>query len=267
MEDEKIIKSEELKKAGGAKKSFPFVVVLFSSVLIFFVIQGILLWKHHSISAYNVSTPAYDNVTGSVRGIVIRDEACIASQDSGYVTLYKQDGDFVSEGDTLLLSSPESHLNETIRAIASQNDFSNQSLRKITDTLKSDAAGYDSENFESVFEMKTNIQEAVFSRLLTDNSSFETYLKTMSVSRLTAKESGFFMSWTDGFEVLSVDRLSSDMVQGRNYHRDTVRSGERRNLTDPVGKIALDNKFEIAFLIDDAVYSIYQQKKNLTIRT
>jgi hypothetical protein len=73
-----------------------FVTVVFALVLVFFAVQGLILLRHHSVSAYNVGMPGSDNVAGTKRGMILRDERVLTASYDGYVNFFQTNGEWVS---------------------------------------------------------------------------------------------------------------------------------------------------------------------------
>lgn len=270
MEENQIIEQKELKKAGrGETKKISRVYFFMGFVALFFIIQGFLLLKNHSVSAYNIGIPDSDNVTGTYKGIVLLNETPVTVDRDGEVLFYASLGEWVSKGNYLITVDKEGNLTKTLREhFYGLDTLSYDSRLEIQKAVKSAVSEYDATDFSTVHSAKEHIDEMVFRSLLRDGGEdAKEFLGSMDLFAFEAPESGFFLNWIDGLEGKDVSELTGAELRGQNHQVKPVTNGDKVSRDEPVVKLVTDNKMVIAFPLTEAEARKYQTKASLTIKT
>ena len=75
-----------------------FVGVVFILIFVYLVIQGVLFLRRNNVQAYNIGSAASDQVTGTFRGMILRDEVLVGAEDDGYISYYATSGERLKNG-------------------------------------------------------------------------------------------------------------------------------------------------------------------------
>ena len=257
-------------KLRSKRRRYPitFVTVVFFLVLVFFAVQGIILLRHHSVSAYNVGMPGSDNVAGTYRGMILREEKVLTASYDGYVNFFQTNGEWVSRDGYLATLDRYGDAVARIRARFFGMDVLNlSSKKKIRNVLKTAAESVDTADFASVYEARANVEETILSALVADSGSDLSEIFSAGVfETLKAPESGFFLNWTDGYEGVSEDSLRKKDFDPDRYSRKVIREGAQVAAGDVILKLAPDNRFRLVFLLSEDDLRVFSGKKNLTVR-
>ena len=271
MEEEKkepdIISRGEF-RAKRQRYPVTFVTVVFLLVLVFFVVQGIILLRHHSVSAYNVGMPGSDNVAGTYRGMILREEQVVTASTEGYVNFFRMSGEWVSRNGYLATLDRDGSAAERIRErFYGMDVLSASSTKKIRNILKNASGSIDTADFGTIFEARANVEETILSALVADSGSDLSELFPAGVfETLTAEESGFFLNWVDGYEGVSESELKKADFDSENYSVRVIREGSRLSAGETVLKIAPDNKFRLVFQLSEDDLRVLSGRKTITVR-
>ena len=252
------------------QKRYPvtFVTVVFILVLVFFAVQGINLLRHHSVSAYNVGMPGSDNVAGTYRGMILREERVVAASYDGYVNFFQTNGEWVSQNGYLATLDRDGSAAERIRnKFYGMDILSASSTKKIRAVLKTASESIDTSRFSSIYEARSDVEETILSALVRDSGSdYEEIFAAGVYETLNAPSSGFFLNWTDGYEGVSEDSLTKKDFDPERYTVSVVREGNKLSKGDTVLKLALDNKFRIVFPLAENDLRILSGRKSISVR-
>ena len=262
---------EEKEKIIRHPKRLPvtFVGIVFGLILVYLVVQGILFLVRDRNQAYNIGAADSDRAAGTFHGMILRDEICVGSEGSGYLSYYASGGDRLKAGTLVLTTDENGGLEERLHLLYSGKDvLDRDSLRRIREAITDADSQYDPVNFESALFVQTSVRAAVLNRLLEKGQkSVENILPEGSYTEQRTSESGFFLLWEDGYEGKTVQDLRASDFDPENYTGYRLHtSGETVKTGDFVYKLASDNKFTIVFLLSETDIDRLQNRKNLSIR-
>ena len=270
MDDNRIIGQEELRKSDTTKKRvWSPAILLFAVVIVFFIVQGIILLRHHSVSAYNIGIADSDNVAGTYRGLVLLTEETETAPTDGFITFFSAEGEWVSCGNYVMALDPTGSTREALRSRFYGLDVLSYGGRlQIQKAIKDALESYDSNDFSTISLAKSRIEEMVFHNLLKDGGEDAVgFFESMSLTAFQADQSGFFLNRTDGYESLTVADLTAAHFSERDYKAQIYVNGSHVKEGESVLSLVTDNFVTIAFLLTEDEARIYGQKTGLTIQT
>ena len=246
-----------------------FTLIIFSLVLVYFAVQGIIAMNRKVPEAYNIGAPDADNVSGSFTGIVLREEKVVLSDRAGYVNYYAISGERISSGAVACTIDGNGDLEKKLHELYyGQDVLTLKSKLKIQNTIRSASLTYDRTNFSTAYLSKANIKASVLQALIQDGGeSVIEGITDDSYKSYLMDESGFMILWSD--DLNGVTELSS--VSSEDFNLDLYtelgrESGEFISSGEFLYKEASDNKFMLAFLLSDDDMSSYSGKKTLSVR-
>ncbi len=247
-----------------------FVGVVFILIFVYLVIQGVLFLRRNNVQAYNIGSAASDQVTGTFRGMILRDEVLVGAEDDGYISYYATSGERLKNGSLVCTIDENGGLEERLHLLYTGKDvLSKDSLRRFRYTILDAKQTYDPMDFRTAMSAHTEIRAAVLSCLLSDD--YESVEKILPEGGFTAQEtksSGFFLLWEDGYEGKTpADLKAADFEKdktGYSYRQHV--SGDQIKRGETAYKLVTDNKFNIVFPLTEAMRISFSEKKNLTIR-
>ena len=257
-------------KLRSKRKRYPvtFVTVVFALVLVFFTVQGIILLRHHSVSAYNVGMPGSDNVAGTYRGMILREEKVLNESYDGYVNFFQTNGEWVSQNGYLATLDRDGTAAERIRSrFYGMNILSASSTKKIRTVLKNASESINTADFSTIYDARADVEENILAALVKDSGSdYADIFSTGVYETINAPESGFFLNWTDGYEGASEAGLTKKDFDPERYSVSVIREGNHLSKGDTVLKLALDNKFRLVFPLSEDDLRILSGRKSISVR-
>ena len=245
-----------------------FVTVVFVMLLIFLTVHVILFFVKKPMEVYNVGTPVSDNVSGSYRGVLLRDERAVGAPASGYVNYYAVNTERVAKGSLVLTLDEKGTLKDTLHEFYyNQEVLTLNSTKLIRNAIRSSSETVSVADFSSVYLAKAGIQSTVFECLLKDGG--ETFIKRMQDTVYVTAESedtGFFLTYLDGLEEKEPEMLSSLDFQESAYTRTTRYGNEKLTQGEFAYKLVLNNAFSLAFLLDEETAESLSSKTSLSVR-
>ncbi len=245
-----------------------FVTVVFALVLVFFAVQGLIILRHHSVSAYNVGMPGSDNVAGTKRGMILRDERVLTASYDGYVNFFQTNGEWVSRDGYLATLDRDGSAAERIRArFYGMDVLSAASKKKIRSVLKTASGSVDTSDFASIYSARADVEETILSALVADSGNdYDDIFSQGVFETVRAPESGFFLNWTDGYEGVAESELTGKDFDPERYTRTVIREGSQVASGEKILKLAEDNKFRLVFQMTEEDQRILSGKKRLSVR-
>ncbi|MBP5225631.1 MAG: hypothetical protein J6Z38_08650, partial [Lachnospiraceae bacterium] len=213
-------------------------------------------------------TPVSDNVSGQCRGILLRDETVVNAPASGYVNYYAVNSERLAKGSLVLTLDEQGTLKDKLHQFYyNQEVLTKGSTKMIRNVIRSSTDAITTADFSTVYFAKADIQSTIFECLLRDGG--DTFLKRMQdVNYVTVEteETGFFMTWKDGYEAVTAEDLRESDFDEDEYAR-TVRYGNEQLKTgDFAYKLAQDNAFTLAFLMDEELADTLRDRTSLSVR-
>ena len=245
-----------------------FVTAVFAMLFIFLVVHVILFLMKKPMEVYGVGTPVSDNVSGTFRGIVLRDEETVASPAGGYVNYYAVNTERVAKGALVMTLDEKGTLKDKLHEFyINQEVLTSSSTKMIRNILRSSGNSIDTTDFSSVYRAKADIQATVFECLLKDGG--EAFVKRMQDTVYTAvqtDQTGFFLTWRDGFEQKTAETVSSSDFNEAAYTRTDRYGNENLSAGEFAYKLALTNAFTLVFLPDEETAESLASKSALSVR-
>lgn len=220
--------------------------IVFGAIFVYMVISVILYLTTEHISTYQVTAgPLAKNQT--YVGIAIRDEEVISSNTGGFITYYARDNSRIKD-------------NGIVYGIGEQKQEDSQVV--ITDhvlsTLQTDmssfSSGFDTNEFHDLYRFKYEIEGK-----LLQNTGVVLPNQTVPVDNITvgnqtictSLSNGLILYSTDGFEEFSIDQVTKDSFNSKNYHLETLKTKERVEAGTPIYRIITDESWSVVIPLSD----------------
>ncbi len=245
-----------------------FVSVVFVFIAIYFAVQGIILLRHHSIEAYNVSVPSSDSLGATHEGILLRSETVYTSPEEGYVSFYSVSGEWMAREDLVASLDPAGDIENKLRTLYyGYSALSYASRVSVQKAIRNGVENYDPIHFETAVRAKSEVEAAVMNALLKDGGEeLKNRLNDLSYTAVKTGISGFFLNWTDGFENKTPEELRTEDFKSAGYEAAFVRGGSYLHQGDLLYKLATDNQFTLCFLPSDQEAASLSAKKTVSVR-
>lgn len=198
------------------------------------------------------------STNNTYEAIAIRDETIVNATDNGYVNYFAREGARVAVGDLVYTVDESGKLNDYIGISSTgENSLSQTDLAE----LKSDIVGFANSfdrrrNFNSVYdfkyEMEGNVLKLSNYNILESIESIQASELTGLIKQCTAVLPGIIIYSTDGYEDLTLEMITAEMFDKKNYEKTQLLSNDLVAAGDPVYKISSNEDWSLVIQVDKA---------------
>ena len=213
-------KSKQKQKKTSFKEMFSFNIgtIVFGAVFLYMIISVSLYLTQDHVSTYQVTAgPLAKNQT--YVGFAIRNEELLYSNTGGYVTYYASNNAKVKKNGIVygIGDSKEEEQSVTI------TDSVLESLRS---DMSSFSSGFDTNEYNDIYRFKYEIEGKLLQNngiVLPSGSTNEAQNITVGNQTIyTAPENGLILYSMDGYEDFSIDDVSENIFNSKNYHLENL---------------------------------------------
>lgn len=232
-------------------------MVIFAVIFIYIVICVFMYFTSKHIVWYEVQAGSL-STNNTYEAIAIRDETIVNATDNGYVNYFAREGARVAVGDLVYTVDESGKLNDYIGISSTgENSLSQTDLAE----LKSDIVGFANSfdrrrNFNSVYdfkyEMEGNVLKLSNYNILESIESIQASELTGLIKQCTAVLPGIIIYSTDGYEDLTLEMITAEMFDKKNYEKTQLLSNDLVAAGDPVYKISSNEDWSLVIQVDKA---------------
>lgn len=245
MEDNKIIQFPKMKKLN--------IGILIFFILIIFYLCGIMYsyFTSKHIVSYQVLNSSL-STESTYTGIALREETVYTAPRSGYLNYYARESSKIGHGN--LVYSIDS--DGTVKEMINNNLTDNQSslTEEELSLLKSEITGYVSNfspaNYEDTYQLKYTIQNDI-SKILSESLS-SNLQSGGNVYFSYADTPGYVVYSVDGYEELTVEQITEEIMTGRDYDKKNLLMGDEIQAGDVAYKLCTSENWSIVIECTEA---------------
>ncbi len=246
-------KSKNKKRQKVVKyKRKPRAAAAIFAVILFYIIAFIIMYMSKSkVQTYEVDLGSLTS-NATFTGIALRTEKIVNSNYSGNINYYQKEGGRVKVGDTVYTVDETGRVSQILSQYkkSDENSLSKQDLSTIKSMLNNFKANYDGSNFGDIYDLKTELNSAVLQSM---NESIIANLDSIVASTgsqnlfqtVAAEETGTVVYYTDGYEDITPENLTTDMFNKNNYKKNNLKTEDIVVKDNPAYKIITDETWYI----------------------
>ena len=232
-------------------------MVIFAVIFVYIVICIFMYFTAKHVVWYEVQAGSL-STNNIYEAIAIRDETIVNATDNGYVNYFAREGARVAVGDLVYTIDESGKLNDYLGTSSTgENSLSQTDLAE----LKSDIVGFANSfdrrrNFNSVYdfkyEMEGNVLKLSNYNILESIESIQSSDLAGLIKQCTAVMSGIIIYSIDGYEDLTLEMMTVEMFDKKNYEKTQLLSNELVAAGDPVYKISSNEDWSLVIHVDKA---------------
>lgn len=243
-----------------------FVVILFYMMYHLF---AYLTADHISVYEVEYGTIAESN---TYQGLLLRDEDVFFTDFGGEINYYLKDASKASVK-TLICSIDESgSISNLINQTAAGDiTLDPEATAAIAGTIRDYTTSYTGATFFRVYDFKDTVESEIMEAL--NLAALEEVTKSGLAPAgdgifhiVTAAEDGVAVYYVDGYEDITVDTFTPEMLNELNYDRTNLKTVSSVTPGNPIYKLLTNEDWNIVIPIDDTVFSAISEKTVLPIR-
>ncbi len=259
------------------KRELNLGIFLFAIVFIYLLVTIVLYFTGDRISVYEVREGSIvkDN---SYTGLIIRNEMTVNAESSGYVSYYQAENSKIKRGMNVYAVSPEKLDTTSGTSSAQENSTNGQSIMvnpevrsAITLQTQNFVEGYDSNEFNSVYSLRSEITTALqneFSATRTEQLDAVIAASGLSVSSYAAQQDGIIAFSIDGYEDLTVDTFTPSDFDKTKYEVSALSDQTKIQAGEPVYRMITSEDWSVIvpFTKETAVKLKHENVSGMKVR-
>lgn len=232
--------------------------MLIFAVIFFYVIYCVIMYFQSThIVRYEVKegSIATNNI---FRGLILRDETVIPTENAGYVNYFTYEGERVAKGDLVYTIDETGRLSEQISEQSiDENSLSDKELREFKSEIVNFVHGFEGEHYSGTYELKNTLHNTL---LKLANINMLEYIQNMNegsgiknvINYNSAPRTGIVTFWTDGYEGLTPDLVSADIFDEKKYEKKQVLNNVLLAAGEPAYKLSTNENWSIVIPVEPA---------------
>ncbi len=230
-------------------------LIIFGFIFIYIIASVVIYLKNEQITPYEVKTGSLA-VNNTYMGVALRNETIIQSANSGYINYYARENEKVASGSMIYTIDATGKLAELVAGTAGEgSSLSDEDLSELKTSIADFSTAFDSKKFQKTYDFKYEIEGTVLKlanyKVLSSLDSLANANLSDSVQFGYAPESGVLVYSVDGYESITVDNLTPELMDFENYSKQQFHSNDLVADTDPVYKLITDENWSLIIEIDE----------------
>lgn len=259
---------KQLNKSGKTMNRIE--LVIFGAMTLYIVGVIVMYLRLEPIQGYEIQMGTL-SVAKTYTGIAIRQEEILKSPYTGYINYYVREGERVSSRDTVYSIDESGKLTSLLNASdIGDATYTDEELGELRSEVIQYDRGYDSKDFNSVYDFKYNVEGAVIK--LVNTSMYENMEKLNQsslggmVSLCTAGKSGYVVYNTDGYETLTPEQITSELYDQSNYEKIRVNNNDLIEKNATVGKLVTDENWSLMIPVEKDRAEELEEKEYVEVK-
>ena len=191
------------------------------------------------------------------RGVIIRDETVVYSQSAGYANYYAREGERVAKNALVYIVDETGRFSEDLEAAAmGENRLTERELTEFRDEIINFVHEFDSTNYDNTYDIKYSLKNTVLklaNKSMLENISSLSGTSGVNINYFYAPATGIVSYWTDGYEELTAQDVTSDVFENKNkYEKKQMLNNSLMASGDAAYKICTSEKWSLVIPVEAA---------------
>lgn len=228
-------------------------MVIFAVIFVYIIICMFMYFTQKHIEGHQVLMGSL-STNNIYKGIALRDEEVITSTQAGYVNYYAREGERVGVGNLVYTLDESGRLADYLNTDVAGNTLTSKDLAELKSEILGFVNNFDQEYFSSVYDFKYTVQGTV---LKLANANILENIDTINqsgiaelISFCNAPDTGIVVYSVDGYEDKTVEQLTKEDFNPREYEKTQLISNELIAAGDPVYKLSTNEDWSIVIQTD-----------------
>ncbi len=241
-------------------------MVIFAVIFIYVVICVIMYFKTDHIVGYSVMEGSLTS-NNIYKGIALRDEKVVTSQDAGYINYFAREGERVAVRNLIYTVDETGRLADYIKASESgENSLSESDLAELKTEITSFTNRFDCRQFSDVYNFKHNVEGTVLKlanfNILENADALNDASGTALINYRYAVDSGIVVFSTDGYENLTLQDMKAEYFEEENYEKKYFVNNDLVAAGDPVYKLSQSEDWSIVIKVEKDLWDMLEKEKD-----
>lgn len=229
-------------------------MIIFGAIFVYIVIGVFLYFTTDHIIGYEVQTGSLA-VSNIYKGLALRDEEIVTSEQSGYINYYAREGERVGCGNLVYSVDESGHLSELLHnGDPSETTMTDSDLSELKTEIVGFCNEFSREDFSTVYDFKYNVQGTVLKlanyNILSNIDSLGSGNSEL-VDLVNSPKSGIVVYSTDGYEDKQPSEITAADFEAENYSKNQLVSNTLVSKGDPVYKLSLSENWSLIIPVEE----------------
>lgn len=245
-------------------------MIIFAVIFLYVVVCVIMYLSTDHIVGYEVKEGSLssDNI---YKGIALRKEEIVTSPSAGYVNYYAREGERAAVGNLIYTIDETGKLSDYLQTSETgENSLSKEDLYSLKTEVESFANGFGRTNFSEIYNFKYNIQGTVLKlanyNILENANALNEASNTALIDYFYAQDSGIVIYSIDGYENLTLQDMTTESFEQKNYEKNHLVNNELVAVSDPVYKLSTDEDWSIVIQVDKELAEQLVEKEYVQVK-
>ena len=238
-------------------------IIIFGAIFLYLLATLILYFTSAKITSYEVQKGRLAHNT-SYTGVVLRDETVSNADMDGYISYYQTEAQKVKVGSTIYSIDTTGSTTKTINSYSGDTSLTSDNMKALDSSIADFQKSSSAETFDQLYDFQYRLEsqlldirsQSIIQQLDTlssfDPSTFKTY---------KAEKDGIVVYSVDGLEGLTLQGITSDIMNKTSYNKSDLRERSEVNTGDPAYKTVTSENWSICIKLDDSTYSYLADNK------
>lgn len=268
MSREKVVRDNVRKYRKPINLNIP--MLLFVAVFIYMAFYVAMSLKKEHIVPYEVREGSLA-VNYTYRALAIREEQVVTADKSGYVSYFAREGERVALGDLVYIVDETGELKEYLEAAnMEESSLSNEELIEMRSEIVNFVQGFDAVDFSDLYDFKYTMKGTVMklsnSQIADSIDSINNSGVTGTVSYCNAVNTGIVTYYTDGYEGVTPQDVTTTMFDEEAYQKTQLLENELVAAGDTVYKLSKSENWSLIMPIDASLTEEFLKEGYIKVR-
>lgn len=246
-------------------------VIFFALIFIYLIFNIYMYLTAKHISYYEVDEGSI-RIQTSYTGLALREEQVICAGNSGYVNYYLKDNSRAKYGSLVCSVDENGDVADKIaHAGGSESTLHAESYDILVDKMKDYSNSFTDMNYYNSYTFKKDLQaelmEAVNLSALNSMSEYAAGAEEdRTFHRINATRPGIVSYYCDGYESVTVDSFTDEMLDESTYEKDNRKAVSYVQSGEPLFKLVTAEKWQIVFAINDELNTLLADDSVIKVR-
>ena len=231
-------------------------MVFFAVMAIYIIISVVTYLRKEHIVAYQVMEGSL-STNNIYDAIAVRQEKVVNSEDAGYVNYFATEGGRVGVGNLVYTLDESGQLLEYLKSQGSEEVMlSDDDLAELRTQIVNFDSSFDEHDFQTVYDFKVSldgtVQKLSNNSILSNIQSLNASSGTLSsINYVYAGDTGIVVYSKDGYEDLTLDQMTSAVMDQTTYNKVQLINNNLVKSGDPVYKLCTSEEWSVIIREDD----------------
>ena len=231
-------------------------MIIFGVIFIYVVVCVIMYFQTSHIVRYEVKEGSL-TANNTYRGVIIRDETVVYSQSAGYANYYAREGERVAKNALVYIVDETGRFSDDLEAAAmGENSLTERELTEFRDEIINFVHEFDSTNYDNTYDIKYSLKNTVLklaNKSMLENISSLSGTSGVNINYFYAPATGIVSYWTDGYEELTAQDVTSDVFENKNkYEKKQMLNNSLMASGDAAYKICTSENWSLVIPVEAA---------------